>query len=66
MEIYEEEVPETQTAQQQLAQARFVGQDGPLKYYVPQMRKAEGFDSVGAIEKIIIGGKQEPTEDDKV
>jgi hypothetical protein len=30
------------------------------------MRKAEGFETVDSIEKIIIGGEQEPTEDDKV
>lgn len=66
VEIYEEEVPETRVAQDQLAKAHFVGHDGPLRYYIPQMRKVEGFDHVGGIEKVIIGGEQAPTEDDKV
>jgi len=64
--IYEEEVPESHVEQAQLAKAHLVGHDGPLKYYQPQMRKAEGFETVDSIEKIIIGGEQEPTEDDKV
>lgn len=63
--IYEEEVAISEVLERQLDEAQPIHREGDIEYLRPQLHR-ELLDNDETLERIVIGGHQEPTEDDKV